>query len=167
MMAGCAVAGRDPVTALTPVQSSGWDTGANKMVEPESAATSAAAAAAVSGDPAAGRAVWWLPNSGSGKCPVWSCHSALCHLHAVCWGYCNLCGRPPRWMERLCVHLGCKIRLWSMRADCGSQAAKRSGCLPADGTGGGPSAGPAEAATADSIPEVSYGVYIHRSTVRL
>lgn len=152
MTAGCAVAGTDPVAALTPVQSSGWDTGANKMVEPESAATSAAG---VSGDPAAGRASWWLPNSGSGKHPVWSRHSGLRLLDVVRWGYCNLCGRPPRSVERLCVRLGCKIRLSLVRADSGSQATKRSGCLPADGTGGGPSAGPAEAATVDSIPEVS------------
>lgn len=57
-------------------------------------------------------------------------------------------------MERLCVHLGCKIRL-SVQVDSGGQAAKSSGCLPADGTGGGPRAGPAEAATVHSIPEVS------------
>lgn len=65
MMAGCAAAGTDPVTAQIPVQSSGWDIRANKMVEPESAA--AAVAAGVSGDPAAGRAAWWPLKSGSDK----------------------------------------------------------------------------------------------------
>lgn len=105
MMAGCVVGGRDPVGALTPAQSSGWDTGAKKMVEPESAATSAAAAD-ISGDPAAGRAAWWPPNSGSGKHLVWLRRSAMCHLHVVRWEYCSPCGQPPLSVERLCVRLG-------------------------------------------------------------
>lgn len=73
MMAGCAAAGTDPVAALTPVQSSGWGTGANRVVEPESAAPSAAG---VSGEPAAG-------NSGTDKRLVWSRRSVMWHLHAV------------------------------------------------------------------------------------
>lgn len=72
-MAGCAAAGRDPVAAVTPVQSSGWGSGANRVVEPESAETSAAG---VSGEPAAG-------NSGSDKRLVQSCRSALWNLHVV------------------------------------------------------------------------------------